>query len=70
MAENLQNNFWITRTICSTSERLEQFLVTECFFDLFLEVSHKLEQLEFKLDIIVAIYKHAGKVRKRGVHTN
>ena len=30
----------ITRTICSNSERSEQFLVTECFFNLFLEVSH------------------------------
>ena len=29
----------ITRTICSNSERSEQFLVTECFFNLFLEVS-------------------------------
>ena len=27
-------------TICSNSERSEQFLVTECFFKLFLEVSH------------------------------
>ena len=32
--------FEITRTIYSNSERSEQFLVTECFFDLFLEVSH------------------------------
>ena len=31
--------FEITRTIYSNSERLEQFLVTECFFNLFLEVS-------------------------------
>ena len=30
----------ITRTIYSNSERSEQFLVTECFFNLFLEVSH------------------------------
>ena len=29
----------ITRTIYSNSERSEQFLVTECFFNLFLEVS-------------------------------
>ena len=28
------------RTIYSNSERLEQFLVKECFFKLFLEVSH------------------------------
>ena len=32
--------FEITRTIHSNSERSEQFLVTECFFNLFLEVSH------------------------------
>ena len=30
----------ITRTVYSSSERSEQFLVTECFFNLFLEVSH------------------------------
>ena len=33
-------DFEITRTIYSNSERSEQFLVTECFFNLFLEVSH------------------------------
>ena len=33
------NLFEITRTIYSNSERSEQFLVTECFFNLFLEVS-------------------------------
>ena len=32
--------FEITRTIYSNSERSEQFLLTECFFNLFLEVSH------------------------------
>ena len=32
-------NFQITRAICLNSERLEQFLVTECLFNLFLEVS-------------------------------
>ena len=31
--------FEINRTIYSNSERSEQFLVTECFFNLFLEVS-------------------------------
>ena len=31
--------FSITRTIHSNSERSEQFVVTECFFNLFLEVS-------------------------------
>ena len=34
------NNLEITRTIYSNSERSEQFLVTECFFNLFQEVSH------------------------------
>ena len=29
-----------SRTIYSNSERSEQLLVTECFFNLFLEVSH------------------------------
>ena len=33
-------NFEIIRTICSNSGRSEEFLVTECFFKLFLEVSH------------------------------
>ena len=32
--------FEITRTIYSNSARSKQFLVTECFFNLFLEVSH------------------------------
>ena len=30
----------ITRTIYSNNERSEQFLVTKCFFNFFLEVSH------------------------------
>jgi hypothetical protein len=38
-AENLRN-FEITRSIYSNSERSEQLFVTECFFNLFLEVSH------------------------------
>ena len=33
-------NFEIRRTIYSNSERSEQFLVTECFFNIFLVVSH------------------------------
>ena len=36
----IYKNFEITRTIYSNSERLEQFLVTECFFNLFLDVLH------------------------------
>ena len=35
-----ENFFEITRTIYSNSERSEQLLVKECFFNLFLEVSH------------------------------
>ena len=37
--ENLQKFWDYSRTICSNSERSEQFLVTECCFNLFLEVS-------------------------------
>ena len=54
----------MTRTIHANSERSEQFLVLECFFNLFLEVSNKLEQLEIKLEKNIGIEKHAGKVRK------
>ena len=61
-------NFEITRAIYSCIERSEQFLVSECFFLTcswkFLR-SNKLEQSEFKLENIIGIYKHAGKVRKR-----
>ena len=35
-----EKKFEITRTIYSNSERSEQFLATECFFNLFLEVYH------------------------------
>ena len=38
--QRIFKNFEITRTIYSNSERPEQFLVTECFFNLFPEVSH------------------------------
>ena len=45
-------SFEITSTICSNSERSEQFLVTECFFNSFLRFlrSNRLEQFEFKLE--------------------
>ena len=49
--------FKITRTISSNSERSEQFLVTECFLTVswsFL-ISYKLEQLEFKLEKNIGI---------------
>ena len=39
MRKNCSSDREITRTIYSNSERAEQFLVTECFFNLFLEVS-------------------------------
>ena len=45
-AKNLQN-FEITRTICSNSESSEQFLVTECLFNLFLD-SHRKTLLGFR----------------------
>ena len=61
-AEYLQN-FWITRPICSISERSEQFefLVTEWFFWFISTCSwrflicNKLEQLEIILEIIIGI---------------
>ena len=58
MAKNLQN-IQITRTIYSSSERSEQILVTEC-----------LEQSEFKLEKIIGILKHAGKVRKIHIYSS
>ena len=54
------------RTIYSNSGSSEQFLVTECFLTgswRFL-ICNKLEQLEFKLEKNIGVYKHAGKVRK------
>ena len=56
--------FEITRTICWNGETSEQFWVTECFFNLFLEVSQTKYELEFKFEKIVGIYKDAGKIRK------
>ena len=49
--------FEITRTIYSNSERSEQFLVTESFFNLsrrFL-IPNRLEELEFKLEKNIGI---------------
>ena len=46
------------RTTYSNSERTEQLLVTECFFNLFLErflISNKSEQLELKLEKNIGI---------------
>ena len=53
-------------TIYSNSERSEQFLVTECFFNLRFHIPNELESnnenSNWKKNI--GIYKHAGKVRK------
>ena len=64
-AENLQS-FEITRTIHSNSERSEECLVTECFFNLFLEVSQILWIRTTRIQIgkIIVTQKHASKVRK------
>ena len=52
-AENLQT-FEITTIIYSNNERSEQFLVTECFFNLFLEVA----QISKNRTIIIQIRKN------------
>ena len=52
-AENLQN-FWDQKTTYSNNERSEQFLVTECFFNLFLEVS----QIQKIITIMIQIGKN------------
>ena len=46
-----QEFFSITGTIFSNSERSEKFLVTECFFNLFLEVSpiQKIRTIRFQI---------------------
>ena len=56
MAENLQI-FEITKKVFSNSERSEQFLKTECFFNLFLRFLriNTCEQLEFKSGKIIGI---------------
>ena len=59
----------LLRTICSISERTEQFLVTECFSNLFLEVynkiNNKLEQLEFKQKKILGFRNMQEKLEKK-----
>ena len=42
-------------------------MVAECFLNLFLDVSqiNRSEELEFKLEKIIGIQKHARKVRKK-----
>ena len=53
----------ITETIYSNSERSERVLVTLCCAWMFL-IYNELEHLELKLEEIIGIYKHTGKVRK------
>ena len=48
-----QNNFWLKHAFLNHSWR---------FF-----MSNKSEQLEFKLEKIIGIQKHAGKVRKKNL---
>ena len=48
--------FEIARTIYSNSERSEQLLVTECFFNLFLEVSHLIDNRRMSLQTDNAIH--------------
>ena len=56
--------FEIAWTIYSNSERSEQFLVKQCFFNLLLEVSHIIRTIQIQIGKIIGIHKHAGKVRK------
>ena len=51
----------LNRTICSNSERSEQFLKQNAFLSLTILRS---DQLEFKLEKIIGMQKRAGKVRR------
>ena len=51
----VRKNFEITRSIYSSSERSEEFLVTECFCNLFVKVSLSNELEQFKLEKIIRI---------------
>ena len=58
----IERNFLeISRTIYSNSERTEQLLVTEYFFNLFL--SNKSKQLDFKLEKIIQEKLEKGKLK-------
>ena len=59
--------FEISRTIYSNSERTEQLLVTEYFFNLFL--SNKSEQLEFKLEKILGFRNMQEKLENQNALT-
>ena len=74
MAEDREfaKKFKITRTIYLNSERSEQFFVTKCFFNLFLEVSHILQIRTIIIQIRKEYWdlEHAGEVRIfSGIHT-
>ena len=66
----IKKNFWnckifeITRTIYSNSESSEQFLVTECLFNLFLEVFVKIN-IQFLTWISPNLSWHPTKVKTR-----
>ena len=57
----------VPRTIYSNSERSEQFLLTECFFNLLVpgsfsdQINYNNQNSNWKKNI--GIQKHAGKVR-------
>ena len=52
MKKNFRNFRSLNRTVYSNGERSEQFLVTESFFNLFLEVSHLINNpKKFDLEI-------------------
>ena len=74
----IEKNFWNSRlnfqnfqNFYSSSERSEQFLVTECFFNLLLEVSHIfwIRTIIIQIGKKIGIEKHAGKVRKSSILT-
>ena len=61
-------NFEITRKICLSSESAEQFLVTECFCNLFLEVS-QIQWIRFQIGKNYWDLKTCRKSYKRVVTT-
>ena len=61
----------ITKTICSKSERSEQFLKQNAFLTYSWRFfrTDKLEEFKFKLEKIIGVKKHVGKVRNWSVPT-
>ena len=55
-----------SRTICLNSERSEQFLVTECFFNLFLEVSqiYQIRTIRIQIGKILGFRNMQEKLEK------